>query len=156
MTADPEDIAFAVQAVLGGSRWYEVIAAEPVAESLRLTIRVPGDERVFAVDIAAPWSDLPQPWLYATPIDLGDWAAQLHTWLEEEFATLAVQRATLFERDGVTWFECQPYGFRVSDEADHARFLEIAPNGWYGDERAEARGLPRPRRPGFVPEETAE
>lgn len=149
MSADPQDVRFVLEAVLGGSEWYQVTSAEADGDRLRLGIRVPGDDRAFGVELPAPWSDHLQPWLYVTPIDLCDWTQQLHTWLEEEFATLAVQRSTLSEWDGVYWFILEPYGLQVTDPADHVRFLQLFPDGWHGDERRAARGLGGPRRPGY-------
>ena len=109
----------------------DVRASDGVAE-LTLTAR---DGSRARLKLNLPSSGQLQPWLYARPSDALDWVEQLVTWTDEEVFTLGLgdSRARLIE-GGESYVVAEVYGWRRSDQDEHARLLSSAgPFGWFGN-----------------------
>lgn len=84
--------------------------------------------------IALPSSGELQYWLFAPPEDAQRWVSQLFIWIDEEVFTsgLSDGRARL-EKDGDSYVQTAPYGWRLTDASEDARLSKAAGSqGWYG------------------------
>ena len=83
--------------------------------------------------IQLPSSGAPQFWLYATPANADDWVGQLLLWIDEEVFTSGLMKGRArMERDGDSYVQAAPYGWRLVDAREHERLTEAAgPEGWY-------------------------
>lgn len=84
--------------------------------------------------VALPSSGEFQYWLYAPPETAEDWVQQLLIWIDEEVFTSGLMdgRARV-ESNGASYVQSAPYGWRLTDPAEHARLSEAAgPDGSYG------------------------
>ncbi|WP_156463401.1 hypothetical protein [Frigoribacterium sp. Leaf172] len=84
--------------------------------------------------IALPSTGEPQYWLYFLPDTAEEWVEQLLLWLDEQvFTSGLMDERVRVERNGASYVQSAPYGWRLTDPAEHARLAEAAgPDGWYG------------------------
>jgi hypothetical protein len=84
--------------------------------------------------IALPSTGEPQYWLYFLPDTAVEWVEQLFLWLDEQvFTSGLMDERVRVERNGASYVQSAPYGWRLTDPAEHARLAEAAgPDGWYG------------------------
>lgn len=84
--------------------------------------------------IALPSTGESQYWLFFLPENAEEWVEQLLLWLDEEVFTSGLMDGRVRgERNGASYVQSAPYGWRLTDPAEHARLSEAAgPDGWYG------------------------
>jgi hypothetical protein len=101
----------------------------------RLDIQiVQRDGHSARLELSLPSSGEPPFWIYAPAADAEDWVQQLLVSIDEEVSTrgLASGRARV-ERDGKSYVQATPYGWRMSDPDEHERLLTAAGHrGWNG------------------------
>lgn len=127
------DEAEAIKQVLDGRMGkdgYDRVTVVAVGANLELRIHVLREAATFGLVIPGPHSAESQPWVYAEPRDIGDWASMLAIWLDENLTAGAGDLATE-RRDGLEYLIVAPYGLRRAGEAEHERLINLAPRGWF-------------------------
>ena len=109
---------------------YDHVSVAAVDDRLELRLHLTQKDETIGLLIPGPRSSELQPWLYAEPEDIRDWASILGIWLDENLTAGTSHLATEL-RDGVQCVIAAPYGLRRADQADHERLIALAPNGWF-------------------------
>ncbi|WP_146236783.1 MULTISPECIES: hypothetical protein [unclassified Curtobacterium] len=114
------------------TRDYTIAEVEAVDGVASMVIEQAGGQKAH-LRVRLPSTGAPQWWLHAPPEDAGDWAGQFITWTDEEVDTDGLggtrARTTI---DGASHVIAENYGWRLSDQVEHARLHALAgPFGWH-------------------------
>ncbi len=109
---------------------YDSVTVRVVGDHLDLRIHVMREDSTFGLNIPGPRFSEIQPWIYAVPTDVSDWAAMLAIWLDENLTAGAAHLATE-QRDGISYLIAASYGLRRADEVEHERLTRLEPHGGF-------------------------